>query len=105
MSNDEQLSGEPTPRSWDEQDEYTAICESIDEGEFEMNIGVTVLQMSEHYFTLGMVSDKNYWISGQYETEGRAKGALTRLVNRSGGENYKRLTFDEYQAAIRAMEA
>jgi hypothetical protein len=66
-------------------------------------IKVTVLQITEHHFTLGMVSDSRYWMSGEYGSLGRAKGALTRLMNRSGGKNYQRVTFDEYQVAVRAI--
>ncbi len=67
-------------------------------------IKMAVLQITEHWFTIGMVSGNRSWMAGDYSSHRSAKRAITRKLFRSGGEEYEQVTFDEYQAAIKAIE-
>ncbi len=102
---DEQLSGDATGcLRWESDDEYTAICEDIEQGVFKMaTIKMAVLQITEDWFTIGMVSGNRSWTSGAYASKRAAKGAITRKLFRSGGVEYEQVTFDEYQAAVEAI--
>jgi hypothetical protein len=79
------------------------IEDDLRTGAFAEMIKVTIMQITDHYYSLAMIQGQRTWMAGAYAKEQNAKAALTRLTRR-GGNEYQAVSFEEYQEAVRAIE-